>query len=160
MPSANVKDLEAALQALEAGQWEAAEARLRAIAAEDPSPIGGLAWAYLGRIHMLRFQMEEARLAFERALQQAPDHFVVRLERGVFFLRLGFYPDAIAELEAALQRAPAGPAREHAYRLLQRAWERGRGSFVRRAVLPDVIGWLRSLRRGRGGKCACSSSSS
>jgi predicted Zn-dependent protease len=153
-------DLDQALRAMEEGRIEEAEAMLGPIARAAPGVIGGLAWAYLGRLRKLRFDIEGAWEALERALHQAPDHFVVRLERGIFFLRLGFYSEAIAELEAALRSAPEGAAREHAYRLLQRAWERGKGSFVRRAVLPDVGRWLRSLRQGRGGKRACSSSPS
>lgn len=152
-------DLEQALHALMEGRAEEAEAMFERIARSGSGVTGGLAWAYLGRLRMLRLDVEGAREALERALHQAPDHFVVRLERGAFFLRLGFYPEAIAELEMAMRSAPEGMAREHVYRLLQRAWERGRGSFVRRAVLPDLRSWLQSLRGDRGGKRECSSSS-
>ncbi len=139
--------LEQALQALEAGQVEAAEAILRQVAEADGGTVGGLAWAYLGRIRMLHFDVEAAQAALDRALQQAPQHFVVRLERGVFFMRLGLYPQAIPELEAALRRAPNRLSRMHVDRLLQRAVERSRGSFVRRALLPNLSWLLRPLRR-------------
>ncbi|WP_376788633.1 tetratricopeptide repeat protein [Thermoflexus sp.] len=153
-------ELEQALHALAEGRAAEAEAMFQQIACAESGVVGGLAWAYLGRLRMLRFDVEGAREALERALHQASDHFVVRLERGAFFLRLGFYPEAMVELEAALRSAPEGVAREHIYRLLQRAWEQGKGSFVRRAVLPDLRRWLRSLRGSQGGKSACSSSSS
>jgi len=150
-------DLERALHALEEGRIEAAEAELREIAAADPGTLGGLAWAYLGRIAMARWDVEGAREALDRALGQAPDHYVVRLERGVFFLRLGLYPQAIPELERAFRAAPNRPAREHAARLLQRAWERSRGSFIRHARLPDLSP-LRRIFRKRGSEGApCSS---
>ncbi len=147
--------LEQALQALEAGQVEAAEAILRQVAEADGGTVGGLAWAYLGRIRMLRFDVEAAQAALERALQQAPQHFVVRLERGVFFMRLGLYPQAIPELEAAFRYAPNRLARMHADRLLQRAVERSRGSFVRRALLPDLSRLWRPLRRRTGEGSGC-----
>ncbi len=148
--------LEQALQALEAGQVETAEAILQQIAGADGGTVGGLAWAYLGRIHMLRFDVEAAQAALDRALQQAPHHFVVRLERGVFFMRLGLDPQAIPELEAAFRSAPNGSARAHADRLLQRAVERSRGAFVRRALLPDLSRVLRPFRRRTSEASGCS----
>src|SRR5438094_5112824 len=117
----------------QADQLEAAEAHLRRSLALAESGVG---WAQLGLVLLGRYAVDDAREALDRAVVLAPQEFSVHGCRAEFFWRLGFSPDALAELEAAVGCAPDAASLAQARRVLTEARQKAAGSFRRGAVLP------------------------
>lgn len=132
----------------QADQLEAAEAHLRRSLALAESGVG---WAQLGLVLLGRYAIDDAREALDRAVVLAPDEFSVRGCRAEYFWRLGFWLDALTELEAAVACAPDAASLTQARRVLTEARQKAAGSFRRGAVLPPVGAWaarlLRAVRR-------------
>ena len=108
-------------------------------------PTDGVVHAYLGAARLGQFRVAEARALLDEALALAPQDFIVRLKRGEFFLRLGFYAEAVVELQAAVRLPVTEDAsRDYARRLLVEARERAKQSITRRVALPRLTlpGWL------------------
>jgi tetratricopeptide (TPR) repeat protein len=94
-------------------------------------PTHALAHAYLGMAYLHTYQPAEARAELDAALALAPDDFVVNLKYGEFFLRMGYFREAIGPLEHALATtAPDGPTLEFARRLLRLAREKAPNTFT------------------------------
>ncbi len=124
-----------AIAHLHRGDLNQAEAALRRTLDLDPAQ--AVAHAYLGALLVRHYQVADARVEMDLALKHGPGEFIVRLKRGEFFYRLGFFPDAVAELRTALALpAPSPESRLVAQELLMQARDRAKGSFTRQAVFP------------------------
>jgi tetratricopeptide (TPR) repeat protein len=107
-------------------QWEAASRELQAELAVDPRSC--LAHWRLGHILLEQsLEPEKALADVDRALAICPDLMPARLDRGRALLKLGRFPDALADLQAAAQASPDESAPHfflaQAYRGLGRAQE-------------------------------------
>jgi tetratricopeptide (TPR) repeat protein len=78
----------------------------------------------MGRAYAGKADYESAVRALDRAQHLAPQEYpLIRLIRAHSLMGLTRYGDAIAELQAFLAKAPAGPDAEQAQRMLERAKE-------------------------------------
>ncbi len=135
---------ELALQALRLlGQGYVAEAEALLVPRLDGAgPDAHLVYA---RMLAERNDFPGARVEFDRALNLAPDSFMVRVRRTEFFARYGLYNEALADAEAARKLAPDVGSLLHVQDVERRLAERMRGSFIVSAQLPSAPRWLRSL---------------
>ena len=118
----------------------------RAIAL-DPSD--AVAHAYLGLALVVMAKVTSARRVLDRALELAPQSFVVHLIEAQYSYRLGFYPMAVKQLEATLALgAPDTDSYALATNLLRLARDRARGNFVRETSFAGT--WRRLMRWPRG----------
>jgi tetratricopeptide (TPR) repeat protein len=92
--------------------------------AESLAPDAWQAYFEMGRACDGKGDYQSAVRAFDRAQSLAPNEYpLIRLIRAHSLMGLTRYNDAIAELEAFLQKNPGGPDADQAQRMLQKAKE-------------------------------------
>jgi tetratricopeptide (TPR) repeat protein len=113
-------------------------------------PDQGLPLAYLGMARLHALDPVGAREAVERALAIAPESFVVHLKHAEFLFRLGYYREALAAAERALDlTAPDAESLAFADRLATLARAKAPQAYTRqpgrlpRLTLPSWMRWSR-----------------
>lgn len=128
--------LQHALTLLARNEAGTALAVLEPLCAERP--LWAVARAYLG-IALLRLaRVADARAELEEAVRRAPESFICHAKYGEFLARLGFYDQAIVEIDAALAVTPPDvDSRYAAMELRQFAKDKSKGLFYRKAAYPS-----------------------
>lgn len=119
---------------LAAGDRGSAIGYYRDALAIDPSD--GPSYAALGRIHLDRGALADARASFEAGVRRAPEHPPLWLGLSETLERMGSPGDAAVALRELVQRTPRDPAAWRARAELARrrgAWSEALGSY--RAIL-------------------------
>jgi tetratricopeptide (TPR) repeat protein len=141
--SSRSADCERALDLLSSGRELEAEALLRAAAARRDVE----AQLLLADLEQRRYAFNDARTWLDEALELAPADFSVRIQRALFFARLGLNPQAREELDAARQlSAPDVASLLYRYELSRWLSDQTKHAFVRQPALPGAPRWLRSVR--------------
>jgi len=97
-----------------------------------------IAYAYLGAALVEKQQVDEAKEALKKALVLAPDEMLVQLKMGEFQYKLGFYPEAVKYLEAAVQlQAPNQATAQYLVALLEKARRANAKAFIRESKVLD-----------------------
>lgn len=110
---------------------------LEKLCAERPE--WAVARAYLGIAYLRTTRVADAREELEAAVQLAPDSFICRSKYGEFLARLGFYDQAMRELDIALSLpAPDGESRYAAMELRQFSKDKSKGLFYRQNAYPKL----------------------
>ena len=135
---------------LREGQHQQATEVLATTVADSPD--NGLAHAYYSLALVISGHVGTAQAALDRAVALEPASFAVRLIAAQFAYRLGFYPEAVRRLNAALALgAPDPESYVLASALLREARERARGNFERRIGvirLTRLVEWSRRVVDG------------
>lgn len=114
--SSTAVTLDEALGLLDSGQAGEAALILRPLAAEEPQD--GVVQFYLGVAEAQLGNAEAAQQAWEQSVVLEPDIASTRWNLALVYLDQGRTEDAIAELQAFLERADSGEDRARAERLL------------------------------------------
>jgi tetratricopeptide (TPR) repeat protein len=102
-------------------------------------PEWAVARAYLGVAYLRAARIAEARAELEEAVRQEPQSFICHAKLGEFFSRLGFYDQAVVELDLALALPPADADSRHAaMELRQFAKDKSKGMFYRQTAYPSL----------------------
>jgi len=120
--------------ALDRGDLDAAEARLKAVLAAEPQNIGAL--NNLGVVYYRRGDLDQAETTMRRAVQTAPDDSAARSLLGVICFRKGKLDEAFAELTKAVALDPRN-AEAHNYlgiTLTEKGWAASAEQEMRRAI--------------------------
>ena len=114
-----------------------AVAALEALCGERPD--WAVARAYLGIAYLRAARIADSRAELEEAVRMAPGSFVCRSKLGEFLARLGFYDQAIRELDIALaMRPPDSESRHAAMELRQFCKDKAKGIFYRQTAYPNL----------------------
>ena len=142
-------DLYVALATLYLRRGGAADARRELEEALALDPECAVAHAYAGGMLLQAGDVAEAQGRLDRAYELAPDDLIVLMKRAEFWLRLGIFENARAELKHGLQDGGGAPhTRAMAEAMLLAIEKRSRNSFTRQIVaLPDVGALKRMFRR-------------
>ena len=98
-----------------------------------------IARAYLGIAYLRATRVADAREQLEKAVAQAPDSFVCRSKYAEFLARLGFYDQAMVQLDHALANSPPdNDSRFAAMELRQFCKDKSKGIFYRNAAYPNL----------------------
>ncbi len=89
-----------------AGNPEKERETYERMGAADPS---GMAFYNLGTLMFNNSEMESAAAAYEKAIEQAPDHALAHLQLGLTYVNLARFKDAARELETFLKLDPKSP---------------------------------------------------
>jgi Tfp pilus assembly protein PilF len=123
---------------LAAGHNEAAVSALEELLRLTPG--WAAARSYLGIAYLRCTRVPEARRELEDALRIAPRSFICLTKYAEFLARLGFYDQALARLDSALQgEAPDVPARLAAMELARFCKERAKGIYYRQTASPRLF---------------------
>ncbi len=129
--------LAVAVEFLRAGDFSAAAAVLQPLVQQAPDDAVALAYLGMARFHL--GDVAGAKQLLDQAIERGPREFLAWAKRGEFWLRLGCYPQAAADLERALRlEAPSIASRRWVARLLEEAQRRSRAAFVRTMALPPL----------------------
>jgi len=105
----------------------------------DERPDWAVARAYLGVALLRMTRVADARAELEQAVRQAPKSFICHMKYGEFLARLGFYDQAMRELDVALALpAPDAESSRAAMELRQFAKDKGKGLFYRETGYPSL----------------------
>ena len=108
---------------------------LERLCAEQPR--WGVARAYLGIAYLRATRIADSRAELEEAVRLSPDSFICHMKYGEFLARLGFYDQAVRELDLAFRvPAPDGDTRQAAMALRQFSKDKSRGLFYREISPP------------------------
>lgn len=88
----NVAAFEEAIEAMKAEDWSSAEQLLRRITDDQPELAGP--WVNLGQVYVQLGEIEEARLAFRRAIAANPQNCAAYNQLGVLFRTQGEFDEA------------------------------------------------------------------
>ena len=100
--------------------------------AAEGNPLHAQSHAYLAMAYLHTYQPAEAREAMQRALELAPDDFIVNLKQGELLARLGYYRESIVPLEHALAvTSPDAASLDFTRRLLLFARQKAPNTFTR-----------------------------
>ena len=127
--------LKHAARLLASGDPGTARAVLERLVAEQPE--WAVARAYLGLAYLRLTAVADARDELEAAVRLAPASFICRSKYGEFLAQLGFYDQAVRELEIALRIGAPDAASQLAAKEL-RAFSKGKakGLYYRHSVSP------------------------
>ncbi len=107
-------------------------------------PGDAIARAYLGIAYLRLTRVADARFEIEEAVRLAPGSFICRTKYGELLARVGFYDQAMAQLDLALGLpAPDSESRHAAMELRQFCKDHAKGLVYRRLEYPRLS--LRSL---------------
>lgn len=107
-------------------------------------PDHAVARAYLGIAYLRCSRVADARDELEAAVELAPRSFICRSRYAEFLARLGFYDQALVQIDTALaQPIPDERSRYAALELRQFCKDKAKDLFYRRTSFPS----LRFLRR-------------
>lgn len=110
---------------------------LERLCAERPD--WAVARAYLGIAYLRATRIAESRAELETAVRIAPESFICRSKLGEFLARLGFYDQAMRELDAALAVPPPDTESYHAaMELRQFCKDKAKGIFYRQTGYPKL----------------------
>ncbi len=102
-------------------------------------PEWAIARAYLGIAYLRATRIADARYELEEAVRMAPDSFICRSKLGEFLARLGFYDQAMRELDVALAVPPPDTESYHAaMELRQFCKDKAKGIFYRQTGYPKL----------------------
>lgn len=105
--AADPKAIQAAIRTLQAGKPAEAEQRVRALLADNPDlPV---LYNILGSALGAQGRLQDARPAFEKALQLQPDYTEARDVYGRLLMQLGAYDKAEAQFRRVLKEMPDHP---------------------------------------------------
>lgn len=105
------------------------------------------AHALLGSTLALEFRFDNARDALDTAVLLSPNDWLVRVTRAEFFFKLGFFSDALKELECASRLPCSDPvAAQRVNLLLLETRARARRGFTRQPLPFDLGGLLTTIR--------------
>jgi len=108
---------------------------LERLCAEQPK--WGLARAYLGIAYLRATRVADSRAELEEAVRLSPGSFICHMKYGEFLARLGFYDQAVRELDLAFRvPAPDGDTRQAAMALRQFSKDKSKGLFYREISPP------------------------
>jgi tetratricopeptide (TPR) repeat protein len=111
---------------------------LTVLTAEQPDD--AIARAYLGLSLLRLHRVADAREALELAVSMAPESFICRTKYAEFLARLGFFDQALAHLDIALNgEAPDAVAEMAARELRTFCKEKGKGIFYRPTASPTRL---------------------
>jgi tetratricopeptide (TPR) repeat protein len=111
---------------------------LERLCAEQPG--WAAAKAYLGLALLRLTRVGDARVALEEAVRAAPESFICRSKYAEFLAQLGFYDQAVRELETALRiGAPNADSQRAARELLAFSREKAKGLYYRHTASPARI---------------------
>jgi len=114
-----------------------AVAVLERLCAERPE--WAVARAYLGIAYLRSTRVAEARWEVEEAVRQAPESFICRTKLAEFLARLGFYDQAMAQLDRAmLLPVPDIQSHHAAMELRQFCKDKSKGIFYRETGYPRL----------------------
>lgn len=117
------------------GEPRTAAVALERLCAERPQ--WAVARAYLGIAYLRLTRVADARVELETAVGIAPDSFICRTKYGEFLARLGFYDQAMAQVDVALKlQPPDSESRLAALELRQFCKDKGKGLFYRETAYP------------------------
>ena len=142
-------DLHVALATLYLRRGGAVEARRELDMALALDPRHAVAHAYVGGMLIDKGLVAEAQERLDLAVRLAPHDLIVLMKRAEYWLRLGIFSNARAELVHGLQDGGGAPhVRAMAEAMLTAVEMRSRNSFSRQLVsLPSLGGWKRVFRR-------------
>ncbi|MEO6397127.1 MAG: hypothetical protein ABIP13_01550 [Tepidiformaceae bacterium] len=102
-------------------------------------PDWAVARAYLGIAYLRATRIAESRAELEEAVRLAPDSFICRSKLGEFLARLGFYDQALRELDIALALpTPDSESFHAAMELRQFSKDKAKGIFYRPTGYPQL----------------------
>lgn len=105
----------------------------------DERPDWAVARSYLGIAYLRATRIAEARAELEEAVRMAPGSFICRTKLGEFLARLGFYDQAMRELDVALSMTPPDSESYHAaMELRQFSKDKSKGIFYRETGYPKL----------------------
>jgi len=112
-----------------------------ALAILDPlckeSPDNAIARAYRGIAYLRLTRVADARDELDAAVQLAPESFICQAKRAEFLAQLGFYDQAVAQLDVATRLTPPDAASLHAALELRNfSREKAKGIYYRPLVYP------------------------
>ncbi len=111
-------------------------------------PEWAIARAYLGIAYLRTMKIPEARDELEAAVRIAPKSFICRAKYAEFLCRLGFYDQAMNQLDVALAHpAPDADSRYAAMELRQFSKDNAKSLYYREFRYPSLP--LRKLLPGR-----------
>ena len=115
-----------------------------------PAPV---THAYLGAALLDEYQVAAAREHLDRAVELGPEEMLVYLKYGEFNYKLGFYPQAVENLEKAVRlQAPNEATARYLVALLEKARKHNRNVIVRAPVSWKGPGLGRLFSRLAGGR--------
>ena len=110
---------------------------LEGLCAERPD--WAVARAYLGIAYLRCTRVADARWELEESVRLAPDSFICRTKLAELLARLGFYDQALDQLDAAVQLPPVDADSRHAaLELRQFCKEKSKGMFYRKTGYPNL----------------------
>jgi len=125
------------------------EARRALDRAISMDPRCAIAHAYIAGMDLHAGRVARAQERLDHARDLAPNDLIVRIKRAEFWLRLGIFANAKAELRHGLQNG--GGSRQNramAEAMFASVEKRSRGSFTRKMVaLPSLAGVKNAFRR-------------
>lgn len=140
--------LRAACELLSRGDVAAALPMLDALCADDPA--NAIARAYRGVAYLRSTRVADARDELEASVRMAPESFICRSKYAEFLARLGFYDQAVAQLDAALALpVPDAESRHAAFELRQFCRDKAKGIYYRRTARPRLSNLLPKALFGR-----------
>ena len=105
----------------------------------DERPDWAVARAYLGIAYLRVTRIADARAELEEAVRMAPESFICHSKLGEFLARLGFYDQAMRELDVALALPPPDSESFHAaMELRQFTKDKSKGIFYRQTGYPQL----------------------
>ena len=141
--------LKHAVALLAAGEPGTARAALEGLVSEQPG--WAVARAYLGLAYLRLTRVADARDELEAAVRLAPASFICRSKYAEFLAQLGFYDQAVRELDIALRIGAPDAASQLAAKEL-RAFSKGKakGLYYRESVSPLRFSLKKLLPRRAG----------
>ena len=141
-------DLHVALSTLYLRRGDGAGARRALDRALALDPRCAVAHAYVAGMDLHAGRVAEAQERLDHARDLAPDDLIVGIKRAEYWLRLGIFDNARAELRHALQNGGGSPQnRALAEAMFASIEKRSRGSFTRKTVALPSLGAARKLFR-------------
>ena len=117
------------------GEARTAVVTLERLCVERPE--WAIARAYPGIAYLRLTRVADARAELETAVRIAPESFICRTKYGEFLARLGFYDQAMAQIDVALKlQPPDSESRLAALELRQFCKDKGKGLFYRQTAYP------------------------
>jgi tetratricopeptide (TPR) repeat protein len=130
-------ELRAGVERLARGDSIGALAVLEPLCKREPELAIGR--AYLGVAYLRLTRVADAREELEEAVRLAPESFICRSKYAEFLARLGFYDQAVAQLDAALgSTAPDSESRLAAIELRDYSRGKSNGLYYRPLAYPKL----------------------
>ena len=146
--------LRTAVDLLARHQPEQALVALREICAHHRDH--AVARAYLGVAYLRLGHVSDARAELEEAVRMAPHSFICRTKYAEFLARVGFYDQAMSQIDLGLERpAPDAESRHAALELRQFCKDKAQGLHYRELAYPKLqLGSIIPRRKVRHGATA------